>query len=92
MDDVNTSKCYVSDMCMQCKVEKESKVWNRYNQVPDLTQDTLWESDKYTKTLDIGEPRSQQVTTMLHDTDKTIMQRQTHKKRSTKEIPPWNGQ
>ena len=58
MDDVKASKCYVSDMCMQCKVE-ESKVRNRYNQVPDLTQDTLWEIDKYTKTLDTGEPRSQ---------------------------------
>ena len=56
MDDVKASKCYVSDMCMQCKVEKESKIWNRYYQVPDLTQDTLWESDKYTKTLDTGEP------------------------------------
>ena len=59
MDDVKASKCYVSDMCMQCKVGKESKFWNRYNQVPHLTQDTLWESDKYTKTLDTGEPRSQ---------------------------------
>ena len=59
MDDENTSKCYVSDMCMQCKVGKESKFWNRYNHVPHLTQDTIWESDKYTKTLDTGKPRSQ---------------------------------
>ena len=56
MDDVKASKCYVSDMCMQCKVGKESKFWNRYNQVSHLTQDTKWESDKYTKTLDTGEP------------------------------------
>ena len=59
MDDVKTSKCYVSDMCMQCQVGKGSKLWNRYYQVPHLTQDTIWESDKYTKTLDTGEPRSQ---------------------------------
>ena len=59
MDDVKASKCNVSDICMQCKVGKESKFWNRYNQVPHLTQDTTWESDKYTKTLDTGEPRSQ---------------------------------
>ena len=58
MDDVKASKCYVSDMYMQCKVGKESKFWNRYNQVPHLTQDTMWESDKYSKTLDTGEPRS----------------------------------
>ena len=31
MDDVKASKCYVSDMCMQCKVGKESKFLNRYN-------------------------------------------------------------
>ena len=59
MDDVKASKCYVSDMCMQCKVGKESKFSNRYNQVPHLTQDTIWESDKYTKTLDTEELRSQ---------------------------------
>ena len=52
MDDVKALKCYVSGMCMLCKVGKESKFWNRYNQVPHQTQDTLWESDNYTKTLD----------------------------------------
>ena len=57
MDDVKASKYYVSDMCMQCKVGKELKFWNRYNQVPHMTQDTIWESDKYTKTLDTREPR-----------------------------------
>ena len=59
MDDEKGLKCYVSDMCMQCKVGKESKFWNRYNKVPHLTLDTIWESDNYTKTLDTGEPRSQ---------------------------------
>ena len=59
MNDVKASKCYVSAMCMQCKVGKESKFWNRYNQVPHLTQDTIWVSDKYTEIVDTGEPRSQ---------------------------------
>ena len=31
---------------MSKKVRKKSKIRNQYNQVPDLTQDTLWESDK----------------------------------------------
>ena len=57
MNDVKASKCYMSDMCMQCKVGKESKFWNRYNQVPHLTQDTICESDKYIKTLNTGEPK-----------------------------------
>ena len=25
-----------------------AKIWNQYNQVPHLTQDTTWESDKIT--------------------------------------------
>ena len=28
------------------KVGKKAKLWNRYNQVQHLTQDTVWESDK----------------------------------------------
>ena len=28
------------------KVSKEAKIMNRYNQVPHLTQDNTWESDK----------------------------------------------
>ena len=27
---------------------KEAKIRNRYNQIPHLTQDTTWESDKNT--------------------------------------------
>ena len=49
MDVVNTSMIHVSEMCMQCKVGKEAKIWNQYNRVPHMTQDTQWESDKYTK-------------------------------------------
>ena len=31
-----------------CKVGKGAKIRNQYNQVPQLTQDTTWESDKST--------------------------------------------
>ena len=54
MDDVKTSMHHVSDMCMQCKVRKEAKFLNRYNQIPHLTQDTILESDKYTKNIKYG--------------------------------------
>ena len=59
MDDVKASMLHVSVMCMQCKVGKEAKFWILYNQLPHLTLDTIWESYKYTKTLNTGEPRSQ---------------------------------
>ena len=32
----------------RCKVRKTVKIRNQYNQVPHLTQDTTWESDKTT--------------------------------------------
>ena len=51
MDDVKASMLHVSDMRMQCKVGKEANVWIRYTQLPHLTLDTLWESDKYTKNI-----------------------------------------
>ena len=51
MDDVKASMLYVSDMCMQCKVGKEAKFWIRYNHLPHLILDTIWESDIYTKNI-----------------------------------------
>ena len=59
IDDVKASMLQVSDMRMQGKVGNEAKFWIRYIQLPHLTLDTIWESDKYTKTLNTGEPRSQ---------------------------------
>ena len=59
MDDVKASMLHASDMCMQCKVVKEAKFWIGYNQLPHLRLDTIWERDKYTKTLNRGEPRRQ---------------------------------
>ena len=31
------------------EVGKKAKIWNWYNEVPNLTQDTIWESDKNTR-------------------------------------------
>ena len=40
-------------------VSKKAKIRNRYNQVPQLTKDTTWESDKNTRKHHIQE--SQEV-------------------------------
>ena len=76
MDDAKASMIHVSDMCMLFKVGKEAKIWNRHNQVTHMTQDTIWESVQNTKNIRYRRAKksalSQQVTTMLHDTGKTI--------------------
>ena len=73
MDDVKASMFHVSDMCMQCKVEKEAKIFNRHNQVTHMIQDTIWESVKNIRYRRAKKSAlSKQVTTMMHDTDKTI--------------------
>ena len=59
MDDAKASMFHVSEMCMQYKVGKKAKIWNRYDQVPHMTQDTVLESDKNTKKHQIQE--SQEV-------------------------------
>ena len=59
MDDVKDSMLHASDMCMQCKEGKETNFWIGYNQLPHLSLDTIWESDKYTITSNRGEPRRQ---------------------------------
>ena len=37
------------------KVRKKEKIRNQYNQVPHLTQDTVWKSDKNTRKHHIQE-------------------------------------
>ena len=39
------------------KVRNKAKIRNQYNQVPQLIQGTIWESDKHKKTSHTGEPR-----------------------------------
>ena len=52
-------------------VRKKVKIRNRYNQVPHLKQDTIWESDKIQKKTSHTRALSQQVATRLDSMTKT---------------------
>ena len=54
------------------KVRKAAKFRNRYNQVPHLTQDTTWESDKNTVNIT---NKSQQVSPFPAGDHKAAMNR-----------------
>ena len=80
-------------------VSKAAKIRNRYNQVPHLTQDT--KGKVTTSQLDTTD-KSQEVSPFPAGDHKAHINRRAqrhskHKteqkhKRSTKEVPPWNGQ
>ena len=75
------------------KVNKGAKIRNRYNYLPHLTQDTngkVTNSQQTPQTRAKRSALSQQVNrrAQRHSKHKT---EQKHKK-STKEVPPWNGQ
>ena len=55
-------------------VKKKAKIKNRYNQVPHLTRDTIWESDKNTRKHRIQE--SQEVSRFPAGDDKAARNRQ----------------
>ena len=80
------------------KVSMGAKIRNRYNQVPHLTQDTngkVTNSQPDTTNESQEVSPSQHVTTRhtLSDVHKGIAnERQKKHKRSTKEVPPWDGQ
>ena len=78
------------------KVRKKAKIRNRHKLVLHLTQVTIWKSDKNTIKRHIQESQeassSQQVTTRLHDTDKTMWQRQTQNKKDDPQKSIWNDQ
>ena len=71
---------------------------NGYNQVPHLTQDTTWGSDKNTRKHHIQE--SQDASPFQAGDHEAAINRQevwqtrniNSKKESTKEAPLWNGQ
>ena len=72
---------------------------NRYNQIVNLTQGTILESDKTQEIITYkrakGPACSQLVATRLQGVNKTAWKIQTNtnnKKVSTKEAQPWNGQ
>ena len=82
----------------QNKVSKGAKIRNRYNQVPHLTQST---NGKVTNLQLDTTNESQEVNPFPAGDYKAHIHRQAqrhskHKtekhKRSTKEVPPWNGQ
>ena len=50
---------YVSKCACVMEVSKTAKIKNQYNQGPNLTQDTTWESDKITIRHHKQEPRGQ---------------------------------
>ena len=70
------------------RVRKQAKIRNQCNQVPHLTQDTIWETDKNTRKHHIQESQeispSQQLTTMPQQTHKTARQtRNTNNKKES---------
>ena len=58
------------------KVRKKANIRNRYNQVAHVTKDAMRESDKNTKNITYKRAKksalSQQATTRLQGTDKTV--------------------
>ena len=79
-------------------VSKGAKIRNRYNQVPHLTQNT---NGKVTNSQLDTTNESQEVSPFPAGDHKTHINRcaqrhsntrQKKHKRSTKEVPPWNGQ
>ena len=80
------------------KVSKGAKIRNRYNQVPHLTQDT---NGKVTNSQLDTTNESQEVSPLPAGDQEAHINRRaqrhsSHKaekthKRSTKEVPPWNG-
>ena len=81
------------------KVSKGATIRNRYNQVPHPTQDT---NGKVTNSQFDTTNESQEVSPFAARDHKAQLNRRAqrhskHKteqkhKRSTKEVPPWNGQ
>ena len=92
---------FLSHCCQDCaaKVSKGAKIRSRYNQVPHLTQDT---NGKVTNSQLDTTNESQEVSPFPAGDHKAHINRRAgrhskHKteqkhKRSTKEVPPWNGQ
>ena len=49
LSDSNVSEKNMFDRYYCMKVRKKAKIRNSYNQIPHVTQDTIWESDKNTR-------------------------------------------
>ena len=91
------NKIYIPSQTL--RVSKGAKIRNRYNPVPHLTQDT---NGQVTNSQLDTTNESQEVSPFPAGDHKAHVNRRTqrhskHKtekkhKRSTKEVPPWNGQ
>ena len=71
------------------KERKEAKIRNRYNQVPHPTQNTVWESDKYTAKRYIHE--SQEVSPFQAGDHKAARHRQDNMKKTNKNKKIFKG-
>ena len=77
------------------KVRKKAEIRTRYNQVPHLTQDTTWESNKNTKKKHHQqEQRGQPFPASDHKAamNRRKSMRNIRHKKHIKEVPSWNGQ
>ena len=93
------SVCIMHNGHQTYKISKGAKIKDRYNQVPHLTQET---NGKVTNSQLDTTNESQEVSPFPACDHKAHINRRTqrhseHKteqkhKRSTKEVPPWNGQ
>ena len=98
--EVNMIKFTVQLQSMSTKTQsKGAKIRNRYNQVPHLTQDT---NEKVTNSQLDTTNENQEVSPFPAGDHKAHINRRAQRhskqktekkhKRSTKEVPPWNGQ
>ena len=84
---------------MFVKVSKGAKIRNRYNQVPHLTQDTngkvtISQLDTTNESQEVSPFSAGDRTAHINRRAQRHSKHKTEKKhkRSTKEVPPWNGQ
>ena len=88
---------FINDIFHVIEVRKGSKIRNRYNLIPHLTQDT---NGKVTNSQLDTTKESQEVSPFPAGDHKAQINRhvqrhskhKTEKKRSTKEVQPWNSQ
>ena len=81
------------------KVSKGAKIRSRYNQVPHLTQDTKGKvtNSQFDTTNESKEVSPFPAGDHKAQINRRVQRHSKHKteqkhKRSTKEVPPWNGQ
>ena len=84
-NDTQRDDCKTRKDIMQCiikqgpkhKVERKAKIRKRYNQVPNLTRNNIWESNKIQDTTTHMIAKSSLPSRRPQGTDKTEQQRQT---------------